>query len=158
MAITIDGDKGLQSIPSGAVPAFSAYLSGSDQSVSSGVATKVTLNTEDFDTANAFDSTTNYRFQPSVAGYYQISASIYLNTTSGAANYNVTHLYKNGSVYKTIYNYISSGSVSTPLNCLVYLNGSTDYIELYGQISGTSPYFAKVSNGTYMTGVLVRAV
>jgi hypothetical protein len=35
-------------------PAFSAYGSGTAQSVTSGVSTKVQLNTEEFDTANAF--------------------------------------------------------------------------------------------------------
>ena len=48
-------------------PAFSAYRL-TDQSVTGSTWTKVQLGTEEFDTANAFDSSTNYRFTPQVAG------------------------------------------------------------------------------------------
>mgnify|MGYP003348389678 CR=1 FL=1 len=58
-----------------AVPAFSA-VPNQNQSVTSGSEVKVSLQTKLFDTANAFDNTTNYRFQPTVAGYYQINAQI----------------------------------------------------------------------------------
>ena len=60
---------------SGNMPAFSAYL-GTSQTVTTDVATKLQLNTEVFDTASAFDSTTNYRFQPTVAGYYQLNGNV----------------------------------------------------------------------------------
>ena len=53
---------------SGNQPAFSAYQ-GTAQSVTSGVYTKIAFTVENFDTANAFDSTTTYRFTPLVAGY-----------------------------------------------------------------------------------------
>ena len=36
--------------------------------------TKIVFNAKEFDTANAFDSTTNYRFTPQVAGYYQFNS------------------------------------------------------------------------------------
>lgn len=53
----------------GTGPAFSAYR-GTPQSVTTGQYTKIQINTEEFDTDNAFDSGTNYRFTPQVAGYY----------------------------------------------------------------------------------------
>ena len=53
-------------------PAFSAVNTGG-QTFSNGTATKIQFGTEEFDTAGAFDSTTNYRFQPLVAGYYQFN-------------------------------------------------------------------------------------
>jgi hypothetical protein len=40
------------------VPAFEAYL-GSDQTVTDGTTTKITMNTEVFDTAGAYDNSTN---------------------------------------------------------------------------------------------------
>ena len=58
---------------SGNGPAFSANRATSNQTVTSAALTKVQLNAETFDTDNAFDSTTNYRFQPTVAGYYPVS-------------------------------------------------------------------------------------
>jgi hypothetical protein len=120
---------------SGNMPAFGAYL-GSTQSISASTYTKVQFNTEEFDTASAYDNATNYRFTPLVAGYYQVNAVV---TGSGTAIGSILmYLYKNGSAYKR-------GSNAAPNNTangadsgsyIVYLNGSTDYIEIYGYISG----------------------
>lgn len=137
-------------------PAFSALISGSDQIVSSGVWTKAQLNAEDFDTANAFDSTTNYRFQPTVAGYYFMSGQVAM--LSGAFTACQVAIYKNGSAAKSALNYGGTNALddwSTSVSCLIYLNGSTDYLELYGfSVSGT-PRFALGS--TFMSGYLARA-
>jgi hypothetical protein len=137
-------------------PAFSALRSGSDQSVSSGVWTKAQLNAEDFDTANAFDSTTNYRFQPTVAGYYFMSGQV--SMLSGAFTACQVSIYKNGSAAKSAYNYGGTNALddwSTSVSCLIYLNGSTDYLELYGFSVSGSPVFAFGS--TFMSGYLARA-
>jgi hypothetical protein len=121
-------------------PAFSAYM-GSNQSVTSAVATKIQCNTKEFDTNNNFDNTTNYRFTPTVSGYYQVNAQL---DTSGSAS--VTSgfiaLYKNGLAFKQ--GNLIAGTINSKivLSTLVYLNGTTDYIELYGFISGTSPAFS----------------
>ena len=114
-------------------PAFSAYQS-TLQSVSNATFTKVVLQAEEFDTATAFDNATNYRFTPLIAGYYQVNGVIGWSggTNSGQS---MAYLYKNGSQFK-----ISSGSVGNATNdgvhALVYLNGSTDYIELFCYQSG----------------------
>ncbi len=50
-------------------PAFMAYLS-SDQNISNGVYTKVQCDTELYDTDNAYDNSSNYRFTPQTAGKY----------------------------------------------------------------------------------------
>lgn len=140
-------------------PAFSAYLSGGNQSVTSSTWTKVQLNAEDFDTANAFDSTTNFRFQPTVAGYYQINFSVYFSGSNYSSD-NRASVYKNGAAYKSsIFSGASANvNVSTQGNgCLVYLNGSTDYLELWGfTTNASSPIFAASSTNTYLNGTLVR--
>jgi hypothetical protein len=59
----------------GTGPAFSVY-STANQVTATVTYTKIQLNTENFDTNNNFDSTTNYRFTPTVAGYYQISGAV----------------------------------------------------------------------------------
>ena len=75
-------------------PAFSAYI-GSAQTVSPSTTTKLQFNSERFDTASAYDSTTNYRFTPLVAGYYQVNIGfIGTNTTD-----TLVILYKNGADY-----------------------------------------------------------
>lgn len=119
-------------------PAFSAYNNAA-QTLTNSVETKVILNTEEFDTASAFDSTTNYRFQPAVAGYYQFNAII---RPKGSTNFSIAYcaLWKNGSsfVRGTEWNGVTTAqTLQLQTNYLVYLNGSTDYIELYAFIFGS---------------------
>lgn len=111
-------------------PAFSAYQS-SNQTLSGGVLTKIQFQTEEFDTNNCFDSTTNYRFTPTVAGYYQVNACVASNGNGGEV---LVAVYKNGSNYKFGVDPVNY-TVQSTVNCLVYLNGSTDYIEIYGYFS-----------------------
>ena len=146
---------------SGNMPAFSAYGTA-NQSVTSGVITKVVLNAEDFDTANCFDSTTNYRFTPNVAGYYQFNlpATSFSNTTQMTGV--VSSLYKNGSQYALNQSALGTNSViqSVSLSIIAYANGTTDYFEMYVQLnaSGGSPVISgSSSRPTSFSGCLVRA-
>ena len=143
---------------SGNMPAFSAYRSTTNQSISNATATKVQLNTEEFDTNSNFDSTTNYRFTPTVAGYYQINGAIGFNTTTMTLC--IIWIYKNGSQYKRGNQIAATQSTDSVgvVSSLVYFNGSTDYVELYGYINATvgSPIFVGSSDLTYLNGTLVR--
>lgn len=135
-------------------PAFSAY-STSNQAVTSGTTTKLTLDTEAFDTNNNFASS---RFTPTVAGYYQINGKIRATGTGVTANAN---LYKNGSLLIIgSYTAATGAPVFGTVSTIVYLNGSTDYIELYGYADTTvgSPTFQYISigNNCEMTGCLIR--
>ena len=145
---------------SGNMPAFSAYLNA-NQSVSNSTWTKVTLNTKEFDTNNNFDSTTNYRFTPTVAGYYQINACVSSASVSYAQNIWCA-IYKNGSSYKQAQQSYSSEIINTggpSVTAVIYFNGTTDYVELYGY--NTASNTPKIGGGpttyTYMSGALVRA-
>jgi hypothetical protein len=135
----------------GTGPAFSAYQSTA-QNITSSTYTKVNLQTEEFDTNNNFDSTTNYRFTPTVAGYYQVNAEVYPNTST---TFNITAIYKNGNLYKSVQN--TAANVGAFCSCLVYLNGSTDYIELYGYFTGVTPQIFASSQYTYFQASMVRA-
>jgi hypothetical protein len=142
-------------------PAFSAFLSPTSQSVSSGTWTKVTLNNEEFDTNSNFDSTTNYRFTPTIAGYYQINASVQLGATGNTISLAQVAIYKNGSQYKVGGLYYSTSAnqsqVDLQVCSIVYLNGSTDYVELYGFNTSTTPTFLQGSANTWFNGCLVRS-
>ena len=145
---------------SGNMPAVSASI-GTTQTITTGVFTKLALNTEIFDTANAFDSTTNYRFTPQVAGYYQINGHVYgVASVSMSALYSA--IYKNNALYQ--YGGIQNITVGVAgqgltVNSLVYLNGTTDYVELYGLITGTGTctYTVSGSSLNWFNGVLVRS-
>ena len=121
-----------------AAPAFSAYLSANQTPITNSTFTKVNYNAEEFDTNSNYDPTTNYRFTPTVAGYYQVNAS--LTITSGTSNTEaLCIIYKNGSAAKWGI-YLTRTAVildaSSVASALIYFNGSTDYVELYGYITG----------------------
>jgi hypothetical protein len=137
----------------GTGPTFSAYQS-SAQTISAATLTKVQLQTEEFDIANCFDSATNYRFTPNVAGYYQINGTI---STGSAGVNNVVTIYKNGSEFKrgNQINYSGAAPTQAVVSALVYLNGSTDYVELYVYTGGGAALLA-TNYQTYFQGSMVR--
>lgn len=119
-----------------AAPAFSAYIS--TQTCSSDTATKMAFATKRFDTNNNFDSTTNYRFTPTVAGYYLMTASTYFSNYSGGSFVNLT-FYKNGSSYQEIQRLYPGSNPSTiGGSAIVFCNGTTDYVESYWYSAGGS--------------------
>jgi len=133
-------------------PAFSAYLSAT-QTVSSATFTKVTINTEEFDTNSNYDNATNYRFTPTVAGYYQVSGTLNAATTANVLQ--IVTIYKNGTEFKRGVSVVPVNGGLVNVSALVYLNGSTDYIELYGYINtGTS--FTSGSTITYFQAAMIR--
>jgi len=116
-------------------PAFSAYATSS-QSISSATFTKITLDTEVFDTNNNFASS---RFTPTVAGYYQVNGNMRCGGTSKTVA--VVAIYKNGSSYGYGNQINGTSAIQLVVSEIVYLNGSTDYVELYGYVDATSPTF-----------------
>ena len=146
--ITVPAVTGTMMV-SGNMPAFSAYAT-SGTAISGGVFTKITYDTEEFDTNTNFASS---RFTPTVAGYYQVNASVFFNSVTSAER--VAAIYKNGSVYKWGSDLTTTIAASC-VNCLVYLNGSTDYIEVYGYSTGGLTT-GTGSNVAYFQAVLVRA-
>jgi hypothetical protein len=142
-------------------PAFRAYRATTDQSISRQTVTKVQFNGETFDTANCFDSTTNYRFTPTTAGYYQYNWRVNIGGLTGTQ---LSELHLNGtrtgrgsiSPPDGVYNYsVSVGSE------ILYMNGTTDYVEVYvyvEQASGTV-FVNEDANGadTAFSGVWIRS-
>jgi hypothetical protein len=126
----------------GGVPAFSAYANAT-QSITTSTFTKVAINTKLFDTNNNFDSTTNYRFTPTVEGYYQVNGTVRMAANANTIQQTIAVLYKNNAVYARGSELVTATStlqaVTSTFNEVVYMNGSTDYIELYGFVTGTSP-------------------
>jgi hypothetical protein len=143
---------------SGNMPAFSAYSTLS-QTLASGTPTKITLDTELYDTNSNFASS---RFTPTVAGYYQIN---FTSTNSASGNNGLwlyDAIYKNGSAYIGAYSVFPSGNIqnfSNTLSQVIYMNGSSDYIEFYVNVyvpSGT-PSYGGGAGTTLASGCLLRA-
>lgn len=135
-------------------PAFSAYRSSSAQSISSSTWTKLEFQTEEFDTDNCYDNATNYRFTPNVAGYYQVNGGT--RADPGLSQYHIS-IYKNGNEFKRI-GFEESGRGDYG-SALIHLNGTTDYIELYGlHTFGSAKNIAFTgSEVSYFQACLVRS-
>jgi hypothetical protein len=140
---------------SGNMPAFSAY-NNATQSISNNTLTKIDFQVEDFDTNNNFASS---RFTPTVAGYYQINAG--LNIAPAASGVAAVAIYKNGNEWQSGSQIPMNGtySVRPVVSTVIYFNGSTDYVEIYGlQISGGSLNVGtNVTIATWFTGCMVKS-
>lgn len=135
--------------------AFSAYINAS-QSIPNTTVTKVAFNAEDFDFNGFYDSLTNYRFQPTIAGYYQINFTVYFPTgTIGVKAF----LSKNGVAIRNADAVLNSTTYTmVQISTIVQMNGSTEYLEVFvQQISGAAmSIVGSGSNGyTNFSGALI---
>jgi hypothetical protein len=131
-----------------AAPAFSAYANAT-QSITTSTFTKVAINTENFDTNSNFN-TANNRFTPTVEGYYQVNGTVRISATGNTITHVIPALFKNGSIYArgtdTLFSSSTLSTITGTFGEVVYMNGSTDYIELYGFATATSPTFAFIDS------------
>ena len=154
--LTVQKDGVTQGIY-GNIPTFSAYKSSSQASIPNATFTKVTFQSKEWDTNNNFDNATNYRFTPTVAGYYQFNWELDAggNTTSGT----LADLYKNGSQYKRS-NGVLVASISEQYvsgSALAYANGTTDYFEIYVYMAGGGTVYGNDTRYSFFQGILVKA-
>jgi len=159
MTITLDGTAGITSVTGSAAtavagPAFSATPSTNFTALSS-TDTVIPANTVIFDTNSNYNNST-YRFTPTVAGYYQVSAG--LSSTATFTAFCALKLYKNGSNYEQMaYSTSSSNYLGAYGSGLVYCNGSTDYIQVYvNQNSGSTATFNSGNGNTYFQAIMIR--
>jgi hypothetical protein len=131
------------------VPAFLAYNDGT-QSLSASTNTKVVFDHESADTDSSYD-TTNYRYTPSVAGYYQINVGVYYQSSSNP----FVMLYKNTTNVNRLGGTGSGALGMMTGSALVYMNGTTDYLEIYAYNNLATTLGAGASNLMYFQAHLV---
>lgn len=143
-------------------PAFSAYLSAS-QTISNNTVTKIQFDTELFDTNSNFNTST-YTFTPTVAGYYQVNLNTYIVGTASRAYYLSPRIYKNGSNFRIAANALTlgpGGDWIIPTSYLIYMNGTTDYLEAYIYNYDYTASSTVIVSGSYLysefSASLVRA-
>lgn len=160
-AVTVGTDGSLTLLkPASAAgwPAFSAVRTG-DQSLATSTWTKVTFQTPLFDLTGAYDHLSTYRFNPKVAGYYFINTSVFLSYSGTPPSIIETSLYKNGvSLHNSFHGEVYAGPyASMPLSALVYLNGTTDYIEVFARSNGSGVIVdASATSRNFFQGYLVN--
>ena len=140
-------------------PAFSAY-GNADQVITTATYTKVAYNVEVYDTNSNYD-TTNYRFLPTVAGYYLINAYTEWQNTASTSLRSL-NLYKNGVLSRRSQqqSFATSGNTAASYTGITYFNGTTDYVEFYVIQSTGSNLSILNSNGisfNWFEGYLVRS-
>ena len=158
MAMTLSGTTGIVE-PAAAAPAFSAYQSSS-QTISGATFTKIQCNVEEFDTNSNYDNATNYRFTPTVAGYYQVSGNVSYNPTATPVSITLTSIFKNGARFKdgSFSNINSAQGGWSAVSCLMYFNGTTDYAELFSYMAGPATLTTQNSFPyTYFQAAMVRS-
>ena len=150
--ISVPNATGIMMV-SGNMPAFSAY---GTQTLTTATTTKCVLNTKIFDTNSNFDAVTNYRFTPTIAGYYQVNINHQYSAAGGAGGVCIGYIYKNGAQYTVpLYEFLDTNLTGTAASgsLLVQMNGTTDYLEIYAfQSSGLNQTIV-----SYFSGSLVRA-
>jgi hypothetical protein len=116
-------------------PAFEAYISSS-YNISDATAEKVSFNTEVFDTASAYNTST-YRFTPQSAGKYYVYVNLMLTGESNDDfEQGYSYIYKNGSsvanTHISAYGSNAFREVVFNVYSVVTMNGSSDYVEAWG--------------------------
>ena len=138
-------------------PAFQGYYSSSYQTVSDNTDTKLTIDTEQFDTDGAFDTSTSRFTVPSgKAGTYFFYTKFYTYSSNDTGRQAKIYIYKNGSLidqtenqYRLTQDNIVGGALYTS-----YISDASagDYFEAYGNFnvnSGTDNRLYKASFGGY---------
>ena len=132
------------------VPAFHAILS-SDQSIAHNTTTTILFNSEVFDTASAYDTSTG-KFTPQVAGKYYLYTVL---RNDGTGTYEVnTRITKNGSDVVGDNVTDNEGNASSVTFTTVDLNGSSDYVivTVYQPSGGAKNIVGSTTDRTYFGG------
>jgi len=106
-----------------------AYLNAA-QNIDATSSTKVLIDTISFDTEGVVD-TTNSRITPSLPGYYQVSAQVYIKSIPDRESV-LASICKNGISVSggSGVNNGAQGNGGSVVSDLIYMNGETDYLEL----------------------------
>ena len=141
--------------PSGSSgPTFRVFANSSPQTLTQSVLTKVTWSAETWDTDSDFASST---FTPQVAGYYLFTVGIGRDASPAAIG--SVQFFKNGSVNSIVaYDIVSAGAGNQTGSAIIYCNGTTDYIEVYGQSNAaTSRSVYQDGTSSWFSGVWIRS-
>ncbi|NLE27712.1 MAG: hypothetical protein GX625_20725 [Clostridiaceae bacterium] len=102
--------------------------------------TKVAIDTVSFDTESVADVTTNNRITPTLPGYYHVTGNVCAIGVPDGERV-TAWIYKNGSRVSVGSYGLRQGAGGYAVSItsdLIYMNGTTDYLELYAQNTHSS--------------------
>ena len=142
-------------------PTFEARLASNMTGLFASTNTLVTFDTEKFDIGSCFNNTTSsttlngltapaHSFTPNVSGKYFVYGILRTDAATTFPNDAYVKIYKNGSQVEQQQNASSGSRYVTTIQRTVELNGTGDYIQLYGIAYGsTGLIFSGTTNGCY---------
>jgi hypothetical protein len=152
----------------GTGPAFSVYSNANQAGLTSNTSVRIAFNVKEFDTSSRFNNTAGtvggipaYAFLPNVAGYYQINLCVYITPDTASTDLIQPILTKNGAsvAQGNLSAYASTLGFVSNMSYLIYLNGSTDYLEFFafGRTTAGAWSIRASAGNTYANGFLARA-
>jgi len=122
--------RGIEISPNGGLTGVPVAIVTNDATSISASATKIAFKNRVVDTHGWFDVTYN-TYYPHRPGYYFVTVSgLYIESTS--VPYLITYIRVNGSTVTQMTNIGSAYAyISGQVNTIVYLNGTTNYLEIY---------------------------
>lgn len=130
---------------------FHAYRNAAF-STPAGATSKISCDSESFDTGGNYDNATNYRFTAPVAGFYVFTGAITAGTWARA----FAELWKNGAVALRGPDYTATAAGGTAYVSGMLQLAANDYVELY-MYSATSGTGVTGATYTYFQGYLLSA-
>jgi hypothetical protein len=107
---------------------------------------------------NNWWNSSSYRFQPTISGYYLISATIWPTTGATGGNQTNLQIRLNGSTQKAIVqqpvNTATGSGNSMTISRILQLNGSTEYAEITFFTSSPGGQTIQASNGSWFYAAL----
>jgi len=141
-------------------PAFYVHQNASTNVPNTNVLTQIAFQVELLDSHNWFASN---RFTPQLAGWYQINAGVsFGGSPIVSASIVAAQIRKNGTsvaISASSITSASSGFVAPTVSTLVFLNGTTDFVDVSGQQNSTTTTNAPTSGvvTTNFSGHFVRS-
>lgn len=164
-ALTV-GSDGSVAIDRIQIPSFMVSATNLDQSYTATNPAIVQFDSVDLDTESAWDAV-NHRYTPSIAGWYSISGCIRLQTGQ-AHTYVAADIMKNGTDHTVVgedafmtqfqianANFSNGSYPATP--AIIYLNGSTDYVNLCFRSSHNCTLSDSPNIPSWFCGHLIKA-
>lgn len=142
-------------------PVMEARITSNQTGISHNTYTKINLNSTLYDVGSFFDTSTNYRYTPTIPGYYWFNISA--QDLSGADVYDmIVVLYKNGAAQTINARHRFLGVTNDDFYATIvsasgvlHMDGD-DYAELY--IRFASEDFSDITAGSYYTSMSAHLI
>lgn len=138
---------------------LNVYQGETGQQLAGSTGTIILFNTTLFDT-NSFFNTSTSTFQPTIAGYYNVIATIGINATGASLAHNIVSIQKNGNAIATTNSQDGTGDMSTPTDTnttttIVNMNGGSDFLNVIIIPFNDTSLIPGQAN-TYFTAFLIK--